>query len=135
MPLILAIQPDSGQASVLRHALRTCSDAALVIVESADAALAAMDRHRPDLVLLHPFMTLGDETRVLHHVGAMPNTRPLQTLTIPQLRSSGGTTDHAPRWLAGILRLGQPEPNAIGCDPREFAEQIGRYLSGARVLG
>ena len=64
MALILAIQPDSSQASALRHALRAIGGAAVVVVESAEAALAAIDRQRPDLVLLHAFMTLADEMRI-----------------------------------------------------------------------
>jgi len=80
MAMILAIQPDSGQASALRHALRAWAGAAVVIVESAEAALAAIDQQKPDLVLLHAFMTLGDETRVVRHLRALPNAGRLQTL-------------------------------------------------------
>jgi CheY-like chemotaxis protein len=128
MALILAIQPDSSQASVLRHALRAIGGAAVVVVESAEAALAAIDRQRPDLVLLHAFMTLADEMRIVQHLRALPNAGCLQTLTIPQLWSESDGAHGGPRWLTRWLDLGPVEPKAIGCDPRQFAEQIGRYL-------
>ena len=134
MPVILAIQPDSGQASALRHALRACAGAAVEIVESAEAALAAIDRQKPDLVLLHAFMTLGDETRVVRHLRALPNAGCLQTLTIPQLRSEADGGHLRLRWLQGVLGRQQAEPKAIGCDPRVFVEQIGRYLTHAQAV-
>jgi CheY-like chemotaxis protein len=129
MALILVIQPDSGQASALRHALRATADAAVVVVESAEAALAAIDRQRPDVVLLHAFMTLGDETRIVQHIRALPNAGCLQTLTIPQLWPDSDRARRRPGWLTRWLGRGAAEPKAIGCDPRQFAEQIGRYLS------
>jgi PleD family two-component response regulator len=129
MALILVIQPDSGQASTLRHALRATADAAVVVVESAEAALAAIDRQRPDVVLLHAFMTLGEEMRIVQHIRSLPDAGCLQTLTIPQLWSDSDRSRRRSNWLTRWLGRGAAEPKAIGCDPRQFAEQIGRYLS------
>jgi hypothetical protein len=136
MPFILAIEPDPRQAACVR-ALAAGSAIAgeLLLVESIDAALDALEHRVPDLLLTSLLLSPKDDaalTMCLRTLDAGPDD--VQTLVIPVLASAGtrsaGTTRSG--GLLSRLLKGQPEaPPVDGCDPQVFAAQVNEYLARA----
>ncbi|PWT82152.1 MAG: hypothetical protein C5B57_09095 [Blastocatellia bacterium] len=133
MALILAIQTDHEQASLLEAALSDLTDVTLVVAQSKDAALAAFDSQVPDLVLLHALMEPSDDDHIVACFRAHPDAAHVPMISIPKLQSSanGHQRDHL---LLGRLGRGKDWPLAAGCDPRLFADDVVKYLSRAQAL-
>ncbi len=85
MAFIIAIQPDSQQAALLVGALKKFRDLDVLVVESTDAALSAVDERVPDVVLVHPFIDPGDDVHLRAYLRASPPAAHVQVLTIPAL--------------------------------------------------
>jgi CheY-like chemotaxis protein len=128
--LILAVHPDPRQAALLRQALGTGLDAEVVIVNSPDAAIAAIAKEVPDLVLLHAFLPPRDENEVMAFVGALPHTEHVQVISIPVLQCP------SERILPRHLLNGRKArlPGAVSSDPRLFAAEVAEYLSQALAI-
>src|SRR5437762_2552497 len=131
MAFILAIQPDPEQAHVLRRALRSVVNGLVVVVDTKEAALDAIDQQVPDLVLLHNLMPPNEDEHLAACLRALPNAHHVQAIRIPHLQP----LSERPRpWLP----LGRFKPRAVpafmaGCDPRLFAGDVDGYLSNARA--
>src|SRR5262245_21175936 len=84
---LLAVEPDASQAEALRQFVREgMKGADLVIVSSAYAAVVAINRQLPDVVLFSE--SIGDKhrDRVLDHLRSTIKPAIPQRLTLPSLR-------------------------------------------------
>ena len=131
--LILAVQPDSAQARHLRHALRERVQGEVVVVDSPDAALSVIDKHVPDVILLHALMLPAEEDYLVAYLRTLPNTDHVQTITIPQLESSSDC-DRPKHSLFGGLKRRSARMSAVGCDSRLFAADVVGYLTRAHEI-
>ena len=129
MALVLAIESNSTQADTLRHVLRAHAGIDVVVVGSQDAAVEALDQRVPDLVLVGALLSPRDEDALNAHLRTLPDAGHLQTLTIPRLRQTSGTTRR------GLSIFGHKKRRADeatgGCDPKQFGDEVAGYLSRA----
>lgn len=87
MPLILAIEPDRVRATYLATVVQERIEAELLIVESVDAALVAMQMRVPDVLLSSARLTPDDSTlsarlRTLNNKGMGPQMLVTPTLSM-----------------------------------------------------
>lgn len=135
MPLILAIEPDSRQASLVSDLARGLAGADLILTTTAGEAMKTLETRMPDLILTSTLLSPSDENmlterlRKLDSAGAHVQILVTPLLAEPQVESQPQT---------GLLsRLGWRKPKAStpdGCDPAVFAGQITEYLNRAQVL-
>ena len=130
MALVLAIEPNSAQAAVLRRLLGTRADTDVVVVGSTDAAVAAIDKRVPDLVLVGALLSPRDEDPFIAHLRALPDAGHLQTLTIPQLRQTSGGARRSMSIFRKRKRR-RTDDAAGGCDPTQFGDEVAADLSRA----
>lgn len=128
MALVLAIEPDSKQAGVLKWMVEHRLHCEFVLTDSREAAVAALAEQIPDLVLVSALLSPRDEAEFSEHLRSLDGAEHLQTLTIPLL----GSPDHEPevagrRLLGGFLRRRKAVAPA-GCDPSVYADELRRYL-------
>src|ERR1044071_9614665 len=84
---LLAVEPDSSQAEALRQFVREgLKGADLVIVSSAYAAVVAINRQVPDVVLFSEAIVEKNRDRVLDHLRSTIKPAVPQRLTLPSLR-------------------------------------------------
>ena len=132
MALVLAIEPDLRQAAILKRIVKEQVKADLVVVDSRDAAMEAIRRGVPDVLLLSALMSPRDEDELIQHLRALDGADHLQTHTIPQLAST--LADREPSKGGGLLRAfrRKKEPElAAGCDPDLFADEISTFIKYA----
>ena len=132
MALVLAIEPDLRQAAILRRIVKEQVKADLVVVDSRDAAIEAIRRGVPDVLLFSALMSPRDEDELIQHLRALDGADHLQTHTIPQLAST--LADTSPSKGGGLLRAfrRKKEPElAAGCDPDLFADEIRTFVKYA----
>ena len=133
MPLVLAIEPDLRQAAILKRLVREKVRADVVVVDSPDAALAAIRMQIPDVLLLSALLSPRDENELIAHLRALDGSDHIQTHTIPQLASTGAYQDDQGgkgRGLLGMFKRGKKDTGgpASGCDPELFADEILTFL-------
>src|SRR5262245_50641510 len=84
---LLAVEPDASQAEALRQFVREgMKGADLVIVSSAYAAVVAINRQLPDVVLFSESIVDKHRDRVLDHLRSTIKPAVPQRLTLPSLR-------------------------------------------------
>src|SRR5262245_9067150 len=86
MGRVLAIEPEASQADALRQFVRDELGAELVLVSSAYAAVVAINRQTPDVVLFSESVTEKHRDRVLDHLRSTIKPAVPQRLTLPSLR-------------------------------------------------
>ena len=130
MSLILVVEPDSRHAAQLASIARNHLHAELVMAESGDRAVAALDHRVPDIVLTAPLLPHRDEAVLSDYLRALGDAGAhVQTLTIPIFSMPAA----AHRGVRGMFRKERANPvMPVGCDPALFAEQVGQYLHRAR---
>jgi len=134
MPLVLAIEPDVRQAAIVKRIVREKVNADVTVVDSRDAALAAMRTSVPDVLLLSALLSPRDEDELFAHLRTLRDAEHLQTHTIPQLASSIGDDDDddRPTGLLSVFKRRKASGAALnGCDPDLFADEIKTYLKHA----
>jgi hypothetical protein len=132
MSYILAIEPDATQSAVLRRALNAAVGEKVVIVASKEAALVAIDRQVPDVVLLHALMSPQDDDYFVAYLCALPGTRHVQVIRIPQLLAPMAVDDNVrvfDRWTKR-----RDKASWFRCEPQLFAEDVVGYLARAHTL-
>jgi hypothetical protein len=131
MPLIVAIEPDRGQANQLKAMVRAKLRAELVLADTAAAALKALGDRVPDLVLTSAFLSPRDEAALAERLRTLEAAAShVQTLTIPVLDAPKPA--HSGRGvLSSLLRDRANSAAPDGCDPAVFAEQCAAYLERA----
>src|SRR5688572_17039824 len=86
MSLVLAVEPDDTQVKILRG-LVSGPNTELVVVVSPRAALDAIARRVPDLVLLSE--ALGSKSQpVIDRLRSLPNAKGVETLPIPSFQTA-----------------------------------------------
>src|SRR6186713_1248600 len=92
MSVVLAIEPDSSQADSLRQLVREQLEAELVVVTSAYAAIVAMNRQVPDILLFGRSVAQRHQQTVLKHLRSLTEGEVPQVLTIPALNGADQST-------------------------------------------
>lgn len=131
--LVLAVQPDSAQARHVVHALRERVNAEVVVVDTTDAALSVIDKHVPDVVLLHALMPPAEEDYLIAYLRTLRNADHVQTITVPQLESSSDCDRPKPSLFRGLMQR-SARIGAVGCDSRLFAADVVGYLMRAHEI-
>ena len=126
MSLIIAIEPDRDQAAQLKDLVRRHTGAELILTETTERAITAIEQRVPDLVLIPALMSPEDDEALTTALRVAEDAKHVQTLTIPVLGAPQAKS--LPGGVLSRLR-GQSRPAAPdSCDPRLFAEQITEYL-------
>src|SRR5512145_374866 len=86
MARVLAIEPEASQADALRQFVRDELGAELMLVSSAYAAVVAINRQTPDVVLFSESVSEKHRDRVLDHLRSTIAPATPQRLTMPSLR-------------------------------------------------
>jgi CheY-like chemotaxis protein len=137
VPLVLVLEPDLRQAAILKRVIRQEVRAELLLVDSRDAAIAALSTRVPDVVLLTALLSPRDEEELINHLRSLAGAEHLQTHTIPQLASSLRSEDGRSSGGGGLLgkfrRKKEAEPMP-GCDPALFAAEVRAFLDRAAEL-
>jgi hypothetical protein len=135
MALVLAIEPDLRQAAILKRIVREKVRAQLVLVDSRDAAISAIDAQIPDVILVTALLSPRDEEELVSHLKTLSGAEHLQTHTIPQLASSHQETEaEGSGGLFGKFRRKKESERIPGCDPQLFADEISTFLDRASQL-
>ena len=119
MALILAIEPDVAQAVILRQVISELVPADLCLVDSKAAALAALEKNVPTLILISAMLPAHEEQELVAYLRTTTELAHQQTLMIPRLASP---TDLAASGKRSFFKRGAGEP--VGCDPRIFANEV-----------
>ena len=136
MSCVLAIQPDSAQAEILRKAFRGHIKEEVVVAGSLDEALASIDKGIPDVVLVPTLAPASVEDYLTSYLGSIPGTRHVQILGLPRLeRSESGNPGRS--FLFFNWRKRNLTPRAIDapvCDPGVFTQDVVAYVAGVKAL-
>lgn len=134
MSYVLAIEPNEGQSALLRDAVRFRAKTKIRVVDSIEAASAAIFEEIPRLVLIPALMPPREEGTLVKRLRTLPVGSAPEVLIIPRL-ARAEKVEKQPSLLGRFRRRGV-EPS--GCDPLEFADQLimylGRPLRGAAEL-
>lgn len=131
-PLVLAIEPDLRQATIVKRVVRERVQADVVVVDSRDAAIAAIGTAIPDVLLVSALLSPRDEDDLIAHLRTLEGASHLQTHTIPQLASALGPGEGGRGGLLSAFRRKKPSGSApAGCDPDLFADEIREFLQRA----
>ncbi|MBI2835982.1 MAG: hypothetical protein HYX76_16315, partial [Acidobacteria bacterium] len=133
MPCVVVIEPDTRQAAVIKRIVRDRARAELVLVDSKDAALAAIHRRVPDLILATTLMAPRDGAALAAYLRDLPGATHLQILTIPLL-APAEPRKTARRGLLKSLKRTPDAPLSAGCDPEVFGDEVEAYLKRASEL-
>jgi hypothetical protein len=137
MPLVLALEPDLRQAAIIKRVIQQRVRADLVLVESRDAAIAALGSAVPDVVLLTALLSPRDEEELITHLRSLDGADHLQTHTIPQLASTAGDVEAKGEGQGLLKRFRKKKEVAQqipGCDPEMFAAEVRAFLERAAEL-
>jgi hypothetical protein len=129
MSLVLAIEPDAGQAGQLAHIVQQLH-AELVVVNTTAEVLMALDGRAPDLVLVPALLSPKEEATLAEALRAVAGDAPVRLLIKPLLSTAQA---QAANGLMANLRKKKRKPSPVpdGCDPATFAEQMAVYLGEA----
>jgi len=137
MTLIVAIEPDRRQANYLSAMVRQRLKAELLLAESADQAIRALNGRVPDVILTSALLSPKDESVLADWLRTLDTLAAhIQTLTIPVFSSAQQRPAQRVRGMfASFMGSEAEEAPAVsgGCDPALFAEQCSDYLERARA--
>src|SRR6186713_1262331 len=122
MSVVLAIEPDSSQADSLRQLVREQLEAELVVVTSAYAAIVAMNRQVPDILLFGRSVAQRHQQTVLKHLRSLTEGEVPQVLTIPSLTGADQSTQKQKSSRFGFGWGKQSTSDAPA--PHDFIQQI-----------
>ena len=137
MSWLLVVQPDPVQAGVLREALRGQVSEDILVAESIDVALGAIDQRIPDVILLPTLLPAAVEDYLIAYLGAIPSASHVQILGLPRLERSRDEVVPRRTWSSLFPWRRRVEARAVGtpvCDPAVFVRDVIDYLANARAL-
>jgi hypothetical protein len=127
MSYVLAIEPNQGQASVLRDIVATNMASRVVVVGSVDCARAAMEDGLPSVILVNALLPPNQESDLVRQLRGLPQQAAPEILITPVFSE----TERKDGVLAGLGRFGRrvrrPQPER--CARVNFTEQLSAYLS------
>jgi CheY-like chemotaxis protein len=128
---IIVIEPDPARARSLKDVLGAHISGPIDIVPSADAALHAIDRHLPDVVLTSTFLSPSDELRLTDHLKALPAASHVQVIITPHFIDA----DEPPKANGNVFSFRRSRGSDVrpACDHATLIRQIGDYLQQARA--
>ena len=122
MAVVLALEPNPAQAAILRRLMARVPGAELILVDTKDAALLAIEQRVPALILTSPLLPPGDEAELAARLRALPNGDRVQTLCTPIF-----STAAPPK--GGLLHRWRDTHAAQAADDAAvFARSIAAYL-------
>ena len=131
MSLVLAIEPDAGQAGQLAHIVQHLR-AELVVVNTTGEVFMALDGRAPDLVLVPALLSPKEEATLAEALRAVAGDVPVRLLIKPLLSPSTAQAQAASGLMSNLRKKKKkPSPVPDGCDPATFAEQMAVYLGEA----
>jgi hypothetical protein len=124
MQYVLAIEPHQEQASLLRENLGARMLTKLTLVDSMDAAMAAIDDEVPNLVILNALTPPHEENLLVARLRKLPQAAAPQILFIPAL----ARPEARPPRRSLVDRFRNRDAPPVGCSPAAFADQVSAYL-------
>ena len=127
MSYVLAIEPNQGQASVLRDIVATNMASKVVVVGSVESARAAMQDGLPSVILVNALLPPGEEYDLVTQLRSLPQQAAPEILITPVFSES----ERNDSILPGLGRFGRRirRPRPEGCARVNFTEQLSAYLS------
>jgi CheY-like chemotaxis protein len=128
MSYVLAIEPNQGQASVLRDVVTTNTVSKVVVVGSVESAMAAMEHGVPSVILVNALMPPNEESDLVERLRSFPRDAAPEILITPVFSES----DRKDSLLPGLGRFGRRrirQPRSAGSARLNFTEQLSTYLS------
>jgi len=127
MSYVLAIEPNQGQASVLRDIVATNMASKVVVVGSVESARAAMQDGLPSVILVNALLPPSEENDLVTQLRGLPQQAAPEILITPVFSES----ERQDSILPGLGRFGRRirrfRPD--GCARVNFTEQLSAYLS------
>jgi hypothetical protein len=131
MAPVLAIEPDIRQASTVKRIVRGLPGVDLVLVDSKEAAVEAMARQLPDLILTTTLLSPRHEADLRDCLYSREDAGHVQIVTIPLL-APPAPAKSTKRGVLGVLKRKPKSTPVVGCDPDVFGGEILGYLEQAR---
>ena len=127
MSYVLAIEPNQGQASVLRDIVATNMASKVVVVGSVESARAAMQDGLPSVILVNALLPPCEESDLVTQLRGLPQQAAPEILITPVFSES----ERQDSILPGLGRFGRRirRPRPEGCARANFTEQLSAYLS------
>lgn len=128
MSYVLAIEPNQGQASVLRDIIAS----KVVVVGSVESARAAMEDGMPSVILVNALLPPEQESDLMDQLRGLPHQAAPEILITPVFSES----ERKNSILPGLGRFGRRQvrrPASDGNARLIFSEQLSAYLSLAQV--
>ena len=127
MSYVLAIEPNQGQASVLRDIVATNMASKVVVVGSVESARTAMEDGLPSVILVNALLPPGEENDLMNQLRSLPQQAAPDILITPVFSES----ERQDSVLTGLGRFGRRvrRPRTEGCARVKFTEQLSAYLS------
>jgi hypothetical protein len=133
MNRILAIEPDIDRGVRLQLLVREHLNTDLVLATSAQAAIAAINESRPDVILTSTLLAASDEQELLAHLRVTSSLRHLPVLTIPPVLEPVVTETRPRGLLSKLLRRSQPQPWRI-YDTTAVITRIEEALEQSKIV-
>ena len=128
---VLAIEPDPSLRRRLKAVLETGFRESAPVVESAAAAIRAIERQLPDLVLTSSLLGPAEVETLTAHLKARPGAAHVPVLITPHLEGAQAAPSSSRRFL---WRRRRSMPLANPCDPDTFLQQLDEYLDHSREV-
>ena len=128
MSYVLAIEPNQGQANVLRDVVTADTVSRVVVVGSVQSAMAAMEHGIPSVILVNALLPPNEESDLIERLRGFPNDAAPEILITPDFSES----ERKDRVLPGTGRFGRrrvQQPRSVGSARLNFTEQLSTYLS------
>lgn len=116
----------------MRRAVRSLATVDLVLVTSANAALAELGQALPQLILLSALLKPSDEAYLAAHLRSRQDATHVEMITIPLL-DGPPRREEKKRGLLGVFKRGKSRDDGHGrVSPRVFANEIKAHLERIR---
>ena len=131
MSYVLAIESNRDQARALRDTIATSAQAKVLIVESVESAMTAIEREVPRLILVSALLPPKDEGDLVERVRTLPRHVAPEILITPAFPGSERKQKHESaaslRALFGRRQSRNPRP--LPAANADFGHQLSAYLS------
>ena len=123
---MLAVEPHQGQAALLRDVVSAQVRTKLTVVDSMDAARAAIGDEVPSLIFVSPLLPTREEHELVAQLRTLAEADCPKVLLTPWMSQPDNLDRPRRSWSNPFKR---PRWRPAGCDPSVFADQIAVYLN------